>query len=272
MSPPTGDCHPELLRVLLVDDHPLRRAGLARYLAGGTETEGFTFRIFEAATLTDRPEAEMDIRLALLNIGGDPATAPGVQGALDEHARSMAGIPLCVLSDREEASDVVVALRAGARGFVTTRMDPGLVVRALRFIMDGGVFFPPNALLEAQQPAVETVVAELRAGGIATDADFGTWAGGEALTARQVEVLRLLRQGESNKRIARELGMCESTVKVHVRQIMRKLGVSNRTQAALYAFDAPFPDFEARTMGAAPLTAGDDAAGRASGPALLPAG
>ena len=146
---------------------------------------------------------------------GDDALAERIGAALDA-------------ADGDEAADVVAAFKAGARGFVTTRMDPCVMFRALKFIIEGGAFFPPGALLDASGAA----------GNGGPDIGLVPQAGGEALTLRQNEVLRLLRQGQSNKRIARELHMSESTVKVHIRQIMRKLGASNRTQAALCGFEA----------------------------------
>jgi DNA-binding NarL/FixJ family response regulator len=138
-------------------------------------------------------------------------------------------IPAAVLSDHESPAEVVMALEAGAQGVISTRIDPVLMLHALRFIAAGGHFFPPKALLgEAPSPEPVSEHGFTSLCGLAPPT-----AGG--LTSRQYEVLRLLQEGQSNKRIARTLGLRESTIKVHVRQIMRKLGVANRTQAALTA-------------------------------------
>jgi DNA-binding NarL/FixJ family response regulator len=170
----------------------------------------------------------MELR-SLLSIGGTDAASPKVQALIARCCGCMHERPVAVLSDRDEASDVVAAIKAGAKGFISTRIDPHVMFRALKFIACGGVFFPPEALLDCATAELEneddggadTLLCQAAAGGM--------------LTSRQTDVLHLLRSGQSNKYIARELNMRESTVKVHVRQIMRKLGAANRTQAALFA-------------------------------------
>jgi DNA-binding NarL/FixJ family response regulator len=209
------------LLLMLVGDHAVRRAALARLLEDWSYEEGFA--------LTIATEPSDAVRLALFDIGGTPAGAPEVQQRLADLVRGMPMVPVVVLSDRDETGDVLAAFTAGARGFVGTRTDPRVMVRALKFILGGGAVFPPEALLA---PATMGHGDRRRA---PEDATAAASAGGTALTARQGEVLRLLRQGWSNKQIARALGMCESTVKVHVRQLLRKLGAANRTQAAILA-------------------------------------
>jgi DNA-binding CsgD family transcriptional regulator len=110
-------------------------------------------------------------------------------------------------------------------------IDPGVALRALGFILCGGTFFPPHALADLSQVSAKSTGA-----GAGTSSRSGspiTLPGG--LTSRQREVLDCLRHGRSNKQIARELNMQEATVKVHIRQIMRRLGVKNRVQAAIEA-------------------------------------
>jgi two-component system, NarL family, nitrate/nitrite response regulator NarL len=220
-------------RLLLVDASPLRRAGLKRLLEDWSGEGGSGLVVAEAVSSLDQAQSRAEISLVLLNVGGASMDTPEVLGALLEARRLFQLAPLVVLSDRNEAADVVAAFRAGALGFITGDTDPSLMYHALRFIISGGVFFPPETLLggcERKDDSDWRVFQGLEAG-------WEGQAGASALTARQKEVLQLLRQGWSNKRIALKLQMCDSTVKVHVRQIMRKLGAANRTQAALCAVE-----------------------------------
>jgi DNA-binding NarL/FixJ family response regulator len=133
-------------------------------------------------------------------------------------------VPLIVLSDAEDAQQpktIRSTLRSGAHGFIPTRTT-GIPVTfaAIRFVKAGGTFAPLDVLL-AQRP--DRVAAAPETGRQ------------NRLTSRQMAVLSHLQQGKANKIIAHELSMSESTVKVHVRNIMRKMGATNRTQAAYKA-------------------------------------
>lgn len=110
-------------------------------------------------------------------------------------------------------------IRQGARGFIPTRMTSiNVLIETIRLVQAGGTFAPLDLLLPVRQE-------------IKPKADGCLYS----LTARQIAVLRHVQQGKANKIIAHELGMSESTVKVHVRNIMRKMGATNRTQAAFMA-------------------------------------
>jgi DNA-binding NarL/FixJ family response regulator len=132
-------------------------------------------------------------------------------------------IPLVLLSDAEEAEQpgtLRSALKSGAHGFIPTRTT-GMAVTAaaMRFVKAGGTFAPLDLLMTAQQdiPGLPEAARQ------------------NLLTPRQTAVLSHLQQGRANKIIAHELSMSESTVKVHVRTIMRKVGATNRTQAVYKA-------------------------------------
>jgi DNA-binding CsgD family transcriptional regulator len=133
------------------------------------------------------------------------------------------------MSDREESREAVAAFESGVRGFITTNMASPVAIQTLTFVMNGGSFFPPMALMQGLQ--------RNRAHHIGTSKGAAVLAvqHNNELTIRQQEVLEHLQQGASNKLIGRQLKLRESTVKVHIRQIMRKLGATNRTQAALCA-------------------------------------
>jgi DNA-binding NarL/FixJ family response regulator len=218
-------------RVLLMDDLPLRRAGLARLLEGSAGAEGLDLEVVESAASAIGVAPPGEVHLVLLSIGGASADAPEIQATMRDLRRHHAAAPIAVLADRYDAPAVVAAARAGARAFFTARIDPPVMIRALRFVIAGGAYFPPDALLAG----ADLAGALIREGTEDAEGADRVARRAGALTARQVEVLKLLQEGLSNKRIARELSMCESTVKVHVRQIMVKLGASNRTQAALSA-------------------------------------
>ena len=132
--------------------------------------------------------------------------------------------PIIMLSDLEDSHQVNTirgALRAGANGFISTRSTGlSMTLSAIRFVQAGGTFAPLEMLLSDATPAP-----------VAAPAQISPYR----LTARQKAVLAQLQQGKANKIIAHELGMSESTAKVHIRNIMRKMGATNRTQAAFNA-------------------------------------
>ncbi len=127
---------------------------------------------------------------------------------------------MIVLSSSEDADDVRRALAAGALGYVPKSAPPRTLLSALQLVLAGDVYVPP--LLLGTPP--------LSARGVSAAAD-----GQARLTERQVDVLRLVCRGASNKEIARELALSDKTVKAHVTAIFRALGVVNRTQAATAA-------------------------------------
>ena len=127
-------------------------------------------------------------------------------------------VPLIMLSDGDEPRVILEALERGAKGYIPTNMSLSVAVAAMRFVNGGGVFVPAGSLLSAARKDS----APPPASGPAQ----------HLFTARQMAVIRAVRKGKANKLIAYELNMCEATVKVHVRKIMRKLKATNRTQVA----------------------------------------
>ena len=138
--------------------------------------------------------------------------------------QALEAAPLIMLSDLEDSHQLNTirgALRAGANGFISTRSTGlAMTLSAIRFVQAGGTFAPLEMLLsDASAPPAGQPAA----------------ASPYRLTTRQKAVLAQLQQGKANKIIAHELGMSESTAKVHIRNIMRKMGATNRTQAAFNA-------------------------------------
>ncbi len=132
------------------------------------------------------------------------------------------GVPTVVLSSAEAPQNVVDALEVGAEGYITTSMTLEVALAAMRFVAAGGTFAPAASLVRA---------AQLRSAAAPETKERSQ----AIFTARQAAVVEALRRGMANKRIAYELNLCESTVKVHVRKIMRKLNATNRTQVAFLA-------------------------------------
>lgn len=215
--------------VVVADPMRLRRAELLSFLQRWADAAGIVPVAVDPQTL-DGAVDPASCRMAILNVGGQPLDIPELGIWVEALRRAAPEAALVVMSDREEASEIVAAFRLGVRGFIPASIDPALALQALTFILNGGQFFPPTALLQGGwRPSSN-------ANGHAGVRERKATEGGEpegGLTARQQDVLKLLRLGRPNKVIARELNMCEATVKVHVRQILRRLGASNRTQAAL---------------------------------------
>jgi two-component system nitrate/nitrite response regulator NarL len=148
-------------------------------------------------------------------------------------------VPLMILSDRETREQIISTLKVSARGFLYVGANAELAVHVFSTILDRGQF--PSAMRPKQtnaaqmRPAIDCIPTPscVIGGGNGAKKDLEDAARNHSLTARQRAVLELLRRGETNKAIARRLGMREGTVKVHVRQIMRKFGVTNRTQIAV---------------------------------------
>jgi len=132
---------------------------------------------------------------------------------------------IVVLSELELPDNVIGALRHGVAGYLPTSLSPELTAEAIRLVLAGGVFIPASALrfvLTSERPRTEGLISG--ADGAVASLRF---------TLRQNQVLRHLWRGAQNKVIARELGMSERTVKVHLKHLMKKLHVHNRTQVAL---------------------------------------
>jgi len=186
----------------------------------------------------------MNARFIVLSIGGMSLHGMQLMQWAENIVESYTGIPCVVVSDRTEPDEAILAARMGLQAFIPSSVPPEMAYQVLAFVFSGGTYFPREALLRPQ-PTMGTARLEVR---ISSDPS--------QLTPRQIDVLERLRLGRSNKHIGRDLDMSEATVKVHVRQIMRKLGAVNRTQAALFASEkSPDPMPVREASGAAQLHA-----------------
>jgi DNA-binding NarL/FixJ family response regulator len=131
-------------------------------------------------------------------------------------AKGAEHLPLVLISDDEDPNQIVKALEAGCQGFIPTSVPLAVAVEAMRLVKAGGTFVPASSLVASRRCSEA----------VATSAPKGMF------TSRQAAVVESLLKGKANKIIAYELNMCESTVKVHVRSIMKKLKARNRTEVA----------------------------------------
>jgi DNA-binding NarL/FixJ family response regulator len=214
---PSGDPAGE---VVLIDPCPMTREPLVYMLNG--RAEGL---LVHGVPDASGCQAEV-LDLVLLNIHAAPVDTEDTRRQLDR-LRSAYGmsLPIAVIADPGELSGAADAIhRLGLNGYLPTSLSPAVAIAAIRLVLAGGTFIPAAAYGPAA--AIPAPGGELR------PRDIDAAEGGR-LTAREVEVLHLLRQGKPNKIIAFELTIAESTVKVHIRSIMKKLNATNRTQAAL---------------------------------------
>ncbi len=202
------------MKFLLVDDHPLVRAGIASVLLGFApelEVVQASDGVEALACMADNPDVVavlLDLRMA------------GMAGlaTLEQLGRHHPTVPVLVLSSSEDPQDVRRVLKAGARGYCPKSSSTGTLAAALRLVISGEVYIPPF---------------------MATAMDPGPTAPNTSgLTPRQREVLQELCNGKSNKEIARALGMEEKTVKGHVSAIFRCFNVVHRLQAVEAAREA----------------------------------
>jgi NarL family two-component system response regulator LiaR len=216
----------EPVRVLLVDDHAVVREGLRAYL----ELQESLAVVGEAGDGEEAVAQAERLRPDVILMDLVMPRLDGV-GAMRELRRRLPAVRVIVLTSFADDERLLPAIRAGAAGYLFKNVQPAELARAIHAAHAG------EAILD---PAVAARLVREIAG--AADEPAGRAAGepvaaaaAERLTPREREVLLLIAGGLSNKRIARELGVAEKTVKTHVGHVLAKLGVSDRTQAALYA-------------------------------------
>lgn len=199
---------------IIVDHRPLLRECFTRSLRMISDIPIHAFPTVESwLEVADQTPAAVILLCTSGPLDGESQRQIAVANHGDET------IPVAVMSDAEDPEVIVGILNKGARGYIATSMSLAVTLQALRLVAEGGVFIPAASLMAAHRQ--QTGCSHTRNG----EPDM--------FTSRQAAVIEALCNGKPNKIIAYELNMCESTVKVHVRNIMKKLKAKNRTQVAM---------------------------------------
>ncbi|HEX5470774.1 MAG TPA: response regulator transcription factor [Lacipirellulaceae bacterium] len=237
--------------VAVIDAKDLRRASIVSLLEPWADAQNLRLASFTPDQAVESLSADKKLRMLIVNTGGE-SVAENLSKLKGLHALASSA-PLVIISDCDDSTEVAAAFDANAQGFLTSGIPSALAFQALTFILNGGSYYPPSAMHQLQ--AVRSDEPDKPRGSSSNESDSGkdpseTNGNGSGsackrngldlvlqnLTARQREVLEHLRLGASNKLIARRLGTTEGTVKVHIRQMMRKCHAANRTQLAIGGF------------------------------------
>lgn len=202
------------MKTLLADDHPLMREGVRQVLAQ-LEPAVEIIDAHDYPSLFAQTAAHTDLDLAVVDLNMPGFV--GMQGITQFRSR-FPDIPLVVLSASESPHDIRSALEAGALGYIPKATSTTMMLAALRQVLSGDLYTPACLGDNGLHTVAPADFEDLQHSG---------------LTARQLEVARLLAQGCANKAIAGMLAMSESTVKVHIAAIFRAFKVTNRTEAVL---------------------------------------
>ena len=247
--------------IVYFDLRPLTREPIARWLA----TKFPEYQVLA----TDREEeitwlgqAHADLALVLLDLGSIHQFEEDLSRRLEAFTRSVTISPIAILADSYDHETVMTALACGIHGFIPTSMVGSAAVEVIRLLCAGGIYAPAADLISGTgmqrprldaftdkvlpmelRPRVDLSQHEMHSGNrvlpeaadIARTSGISSGRGShtaylDSFTPRQLEILNCLRRGLANKMIAYELQMRESTVKIHVRNIMKKLHATNRTQ------------------------------------------
>ena len=199
------------IRVIVVDDHSVVRSGLEQFLATTADIELVATAANGIEALARVEDFEPDVVLMDLSM-------PEMDGieATRQIAQLHPSSRVLVLTSFSDQARILDALEAGAEGYLLKHADPDDIADAIRTLHAGGSPLDPKA--------ARTLLESRRSGRTASQ-----------LTDREREVLLLVREGLANKQIARRLGIAERTVKAHLTSVYQRLGVTDRTQAALWA-------------------------------------
>ncbi|MCK2042706.1 two-component system response regulator NarL [Chromohalobacter sp. TMW 2.2308] len=203
-------------RILIVDDHPLFRRGVRQLVE---MDPGMTIA-GEASNGVESVEAAGQLDLDLILMDLNMANMDGLE-ALRQMRSNGVDTRIVMLTVSDADDDVVAALRAGADGYLLKDMEPEDLLARIKEAAEGKLVISPQ---------LAAILAGIVSGGRAAPADALS-----SLTSRELDILRALARGMSNKMIARRLDITEGTVKVHVKNLLKKLGLRSRVEAAVWA-------------------------------------
>jgi DNA-binding NarL/FixJ family response regulator len=206
----------ELPTVIYLDSRAFTRDCVGSWLQNSLG--GFDVRVLSDPDQLEGIAIPRDrICAVIINAGPERMSSAVMTRLYSRVHESLPDVPVVVVSDHEDAESIREAFELGVRGYIPTSVASRVAVGAVHLVCVGGTFAPAAALLSQSD----------RPRGSAGDPPLI-----EGFTRRQSQILECLRRGMANKLIAYELNMCESTVKVHIRDIMKKLNATNRTQVA----------------------------------------
>lgn len=210
------------MKILHIDDHVLFMEGMS-YALQTLAADVTVVQATHCMAALELSSAQTDFNLALLDLH-----MPGMDGhaCLKAFCDSHPELPVVVLSASEEVADVRLALDQGASGFIPKSSPIQVMIGALRLVMAGGIYIPPLML---------AVVASSSPVTGKPPPAHAKFPANQKLTDRQLEVLLQLAQGKANKVIARELGISEGTVKIHLASIYGAMEARNRMEAVIAA-------------------------------------
>jgi len=211
--------------ILIVDGRELQRQCLAHYISE-LKMDMDVVDVSSVADWKSRTDTRKQPAAVLFHLGSRQVSDPDVAAEI-ERAVSEFDAPLIVLADSEELTHVLKALECGARGYIPSSVNIHVCVEAISLSVAGGIFVPASSVFSMRKL-------------VETPSGSSTRTLSSMFTARQAEVVEALRRGKANKIIAFELNLRESTVKVHIRNIMKKLKATNRTEVA-YKIKDLFP-------------------------------
>jgi DNA-binding NarL/FixJ family response regulator len=197
--------------IVLIDHRVLLRDCLVRCFS----QTGPDHVVLGFSSVTEWTEVEKDYPPAAVVVFYTSRSPADIDSHLPFVTHDGSVVPVVIISENENADDVRSALESGAKGYIPTSLSLEMAISAIKFIEAGGTFVPVSVLTSQGR------IGEAPSRGLFTE--------------RQAAVLECLRRGKANKQIAYELSMCEGTVKVHVRNIMKKLKARNRTEVAVLA-------------------------------------
>ncbi|WP_297393227.1 two-component system response regulator NarL [Acidiferrobacter sp.] len=204
--------------VLVVDDHPLVRKGIAQLLA---MDPGLTL-VGEARDQAEALAAAARLKPALVLLDLNLAGVSGLE-TLRALRAGFPGVSVLILTVSDAEEDLMAALKAGATGYLLKDMEPEEILREIRRALQGDMVLSPRL--------APVLARALRPGSRCVPGD------GRLMTGRERQIVRRVAQGKSNKLVARELGIAEGTVKVHIKRILRKLALHSRVDIAVWAVD-----------------------------------
>jgi two-component system nitrate/nitrite response regulator NarL len=209
--------------VLVVDDHPLVRKGIAQLLA----MDPALTLVGEARDRAEALAAVARLKPALVLLDLNLAGVSGLDTLRTFRAR-WPQIPVLVLTVSDAEEDLLAALKGGAAGYLLKDMEPEEILREIRCALRGDMVLSPRL--------APVLARALGPGSRRAEGDR------MLMTGRERQIVRRVAQGKSNKLVARELGIAEGTVKVHIKRILRKLTLHSRVDIAVWAVDHGYRD------------------------------